>query len=55
MILEYCPFVSLENEMTDRKDENGMPIKPYTEKEIMVVFVQLCLATQHLHSMNIMH
>ena len=46
MILEYCPFISLENEMDKRKNENGIPIRPYTEKEIMVVFVQLCLATQ---------
>lgn len=55
MILEFCHFTSLQNEMDSRKNENDVPVRPYTEKEIMVVFVQLCLATQALHSMNIMH
>lgn len=55
MILEFCHFTCLQNEMDSRKDNNDFPVRPYTEKEIMVVFVQLCLATQALHSMNIMH
>lgn len=51
IIMDYADGGDLASAIARRKEKQN----PFTEREVMNIFVQICLALRHIHAQNILH
>lgn len=55
IIMEYADGGDLAAKIKERKGEGKVEVKPFEEREVVFVFVQLALALRHIHSRKVLH